>query len=137
MGSSTASAGRKTPLMRLTASVAAASVGPVLPADTSASARPSPTAAAACTIEASRFERTAATASSPALTVSGASTISACGPAAPASSAAGPNRRTGSARAGDSLGDRGRPLVGAVRVDRDHSSSVAIPGCCTTTSRPA
>ena len=40
--------------MRLTASVAAASVGPVLPAETSASARPSPTAAAAWTIDASR-----------------------------------------------------------------------------------
>ena len=43
------------------ASVAAASVGPVLPADTSASARPSATAAAAWTIEASGFERTART----------------------------------------------------------------------------
>ena len=83
--------------MRFTASVAAASVGPVLPADTSASARPSPTAAAAWTIEASRFERTAATASSPALMVSGASTTSACGPAASARSRPpGPNRRTGS-----------------------------------------
>ena len=74
---STARAGRYTPLMRLTDSVAAASVGPVLPAETRASARPSPTAFAAWTIEASGRERTAATASSPALTVSGASTISA------------------------------------------------------------
>ena len=123
--------------MRFTESVAAASVGPVLPAETSASARPSPTAAAAWTIEASRFERTAATASSPAFTVSGASTISACGPAAPAISAGGAEQQHGQPRAGDSLGDCDRPLVGAVRVDRDHSSSVSTPGCCTTTSRPA
>src|SRR5919108_1424813 len=47
IGSRTASAGRNTPCRRLTESVAAASVGPVLPADTSASARPSPTARAA------------------------------------------------------------------------------------------
>jgi hypothetical protein len=63
--------------MRLIDSVAAASVGPVLPAETRASARPSPTAAAAWTIDASRLERTAATASSPPFTVSGASMISA------------------------------------------------------------
>ncbi len=39
--------------------------------------------------------------------------------------------------AGDPFGDCARPLVGAVRVDRDHSSSESTPGCCTTTSRPA
>src|SRR4051794_22630151 len=47
MGSSTARAGRYTPRRRLIARVDAASVGPVLPAETSASAWPSPTALAA------------------------------------------------------------------------------------------
>ena len=76
-GSSTAIAGRWTPLMRLTKSVAAASSAPVEPAETSASASPAPTAFAAWTIDASGFERTAGPASSPALIVSGASTTSA------------------------------------------------------------
>src|SRR3954471_23291269 len=81
--------------MRLIETVPAASVGPVEPAETSASARPSPTAAAAWTIEASLRERTAATGSSPALIVSGASISSARSPAL-SSSSFGPKSRTGS-----------------------------------------
>ena len=73
--------------------MAAASVGPVLPAETRASARPSFTERAAWTIEASGFERTAWAGSSCPPIVSGASTTSTPPPLSP-SSAAGPKRST-------------------------------------------
>ena len=81
------------------ASVAAASVGPVLPADTSASARPSATAAAAWTIEASGFERTARTGLSAAGTAGASTTPSPAGisAAGPNTSAGSPDRRAPSA----------------------------------------
>ena len=51
--------------------------------------------------------------------------------------ALGAEQQHGQPRAGDPFSDCARPLVGAVRVDRDHSSSESTPACCTTTSRPA
>jgi hypothetical protein len=51
--------------------------------------------------------------------------------------ARGAEQKNGQSRAGDPFSDCARPLVGAVRVDRDHSSSESTPACCTTTSRPA
>ena len=129
--------------MRLIETVPAASVGPVEPAETSASARPSPTAAAAWTMEASLRERTAATGSSPALIVSGASMISASSPA-PSSSIRGPNssvgtreRRTPSATA---AGPWSAPFASTAITavpPRRLLVAAAESDCCTTTSRPA
>ncbi len=59
------------------------------------------------------------------------------GPGCVAQLCRGPEQEHGQARASDPLRDGGRPLVGAVRVDRDHYSSSAMSCCCTTTSRPA
>ena len=107
----------------LDGSVAAASVGPGAPAETSASARPRRRRRAAWTIEASRFERTAATASSPALTRLGRVDDLGVRAGGAGDLGRGAEQEDGQPRAGDSLGDCARPLVGAVRVDRDHSSS--------------
>src|ERR1700722_19471117 len=88
-----ASAGRWMPCARLMWAQPAASATPVEPLQTSACARPSPTAIAACTIEACGASRTALIGDGSLAIDSGASTISIPSPPSP-SAAAGPNRIT-------------------------------------------
>src|SRR5947208_1198000 len=76
------------PGARLMLNVPAASAAPVPPAPTSACARPSATALAACTIDASGVLRTAPTGSVDLAIATGASTISTPSGAGPSSSAA-------------------------------------------------
>ena len=130
-GSGSASAGRWMPRARLMLKSPAASAAPVPPAHTSACARPSATARAACTIEASGFARAARAGSGLLAIDSGASTsstpatevaisaggVSSSASAAP-SSARGPNSSTrapccaaSAAPAATSAGPRSAPLA--------------------------
>jgi hypothetical protein len=98
----------------------AASAVPVEPPATSASARPSATARAACTIEASGVERRRGAGSAALAMETGASTIST---ASPAYSKRGPDPRRRTRRSGPGSGERAGcrllGIVGAVDVDRD------------------
>ena len=120
-------------------SVAAASVGPVLPAETSASARPSATARAAWTIEASGLERTARTGSS--LAVDAAGRVHDLDPVAElARRGRTRSTRTPERRAPSATARRARASApfasSAITASSGYSSSVST-GACTTTSRPA
>ncbi len=125
--------------MRLMLRVAAASVGPVVPAETRPSARPSPTARAAWTIEASGRERTALTGSSPPSIRSGASTMCTRAPGSPML-ASGPNSSTSSserAAPSDTVdGPPSAPLASSAITARGSYSSSGVSAVCTTTSRP-
>ena len=116
------------------ARVAAASVGPVLPADTSASARPSATAAAARTIDASGLDRTARTGSSWPVILSGESTTS-----GQSSWDAGPNTRTRwpdrRAPSATTAGPASAPFASSAITGARYSSEESDAGAMT--SRPA
>ena len=118
VGIGTAIAGRSTPGRRRRWSRPAASIAPVFPAETTASARPSATARTAATSEESGFARTASAGFSAMSIASGASTSS----SPPVSSPAGPKSvdvdPVGGRleRAGDDLAGSAVP---AQRVDRD------------------
>ena len=108
--------------------VPAASAAPVPPAQTSACARPSATALAACTIEASGVLRTAPTGSLALAIDTGASTTSTPSRASPTSSA-GPNRITCApsaaaiaAPAATSAGPRSEPLQSTATTTAVRSS---------------
>ena len=116
-GTSTASAGRWIPRPRLILNSEAASAVPVEPPATSASARPSATAATAWTIEASGLARTARAGSSALAIETGASissTPSATGPicaAGPKSSTRVPRSAARAAPRATSAGPRSAPFA--------------------------
>ena len=120
------------PGARLMLKSPAASAAPVPPAHTSACARPSATARAACTIEASGVAR-AARAGSALLAIETGASITSTPPAAGLDLQLGRGteqqhphalfRRQRRAR-----GYLGRPEVGAVRVDRDDDLATAGRG---------
>ena len=99
----------------------AASAAPVPPAQTSACARPSATARAACTIEASGLARTALAGSALLAIETGASTISTPGGGLAQLGGRAEQDHARAPRGGErgAGGDLGRTEVGAVAVDRD------------------
>ncbi len=117
------------PFARFTLNRPAASAAPVPPAHTSACARPSPTAFAACTIDASGVARTALTGSALLATDTGASTNSTPSGTGPISRA-GPNRSTRTpcsaaraAPAATSAGPRSAPFASTATTIRSRAAS--------------
>ena len=117
--------GRWMPGARLMLKSPAASAAPVPPAQTSACARPSATARAACTIEASGVARAARTGSGLLAIETGASTTSTPAGSAPSCCGGAEQQHARALRRGErrARGDLSRPEVGAVGVDRDDDRS--------------
>src|SRR3954470_20875391 len=109
--------------MRLMCRTAAASVAPVGPGDTSASARPSATARAAWTIEESCFERTA---------IAGSSSFEMPGIGGPKISTSTPDS---SAPRATASGPKSAPLASSAIMRAGYSPAIGESGA--TTSRPA
>jgi hypothetical protein len=114
VGMTTAMAGRWTPLIRRMCRRPAASIAPVLPAETTASARPSPTSRLATTSELSGLPRTASAGFSSIPIRSGASTSSrpcVSRPGGPTSTGSRPGECASSAPATISSGARSPPIA--------------------------
>ncbi len=136
-GTTTAIAGRNTPGMRRMFSSPAASIAPVFPADTTASASPSPTARHAATRLESGFDRTASAGFSCISITSAASTRSrpwVSRPAGPKTTTSRPSRDASTAPAITSAGPRSpprastaiTPLRGGSRQRLDVTSPVRL-----------